>query len=328
MSCDASEYAWVEVTQEGEFQGRDGAGLLFFRDAMYLLGGWSRNLAHFPLQSRNDVWRSVDGVHWTEIKPNTYLDLTFDGTRDWEGRHTAGYAVFKDAMWIIGGDANNGHYQPDAWRSQDGITWTRTSDLPLPWGRRVLHYTAVLRDHLYVMGGQTMPIFVDGEPDVFYNDVWRTRDGIQWEQLPVVGPRWSPRGMIGGSAVLNDRIWILGGACYETPRRPRQFFTDVWSSPDGIHWDCVLESAPWHPRAYHDVAAFDGKLWVLEGGHKGNCKDVWYSSDGVTWHELPNTPWAPRHAASVMAFRNALWLVTGNNMQPDVWKLVRRGQES
>ncbi|MCK5803826.1 MAG: hypothetical protein KAI66_13380, partial [Lentisphaeria bacterium] len=88
------------------------------------------------------------------------------------------------------------------------------------------------------------------------------------------------------------------------------------------HWKCHLQSAPWHPRQYHEVAVFDGRMWVLEGWNKGNRNDVWYSADGVDWQELPDTPWPPRHAASVFVHDGALWMVAGNNMSSDVWKLV------
>jgi hypothetical protein len=79
-------------------------------------------------------------------------------------------------------------------------------------------------------------------------------------------------------------------------------------------------------RQYHDVAVFDDRLWVLEGYHRngGNRKDVWHSADGVHWEEVSNTPWKSRHAASVFVFDGALWMVAGNNMQPDVWKLIRK----
>ena len=50
---------------------------------------------------------------------------------------------------------------------------------------------------------------------------------------------------------------------------------------------------------------------------------MWYSEDGVTWHELPGTPWLPRHAASVCVFDDALWVVAGNNMTSDSWRLDR-----
>jgi len=67
----------------------------------------------------------------------------------------------------------------------------------------------------------------------------------------------------------------------------------------------------------------------LEGYHEngGNRNDVWCSADGVTWTQLPNTPWKPRHAASVFVHDNALWIVAGNNMESDVWKLVKSPTE-
>ena len=97
----------------------------------------------------------------------------------------------------------------------------------------------------------------------------------------------------------------------------------MWSSADGIHWEQHTESAPWMARQYHEVAVFDDRLWVMEGWNQENRNDVWYSSDGASWQELPDTPWDPRHAASVFVYDDALWMVAGNNMEQDVWKLER-----
>jgi hypothetical protein len=134
--------------------------------------------------------------------------------------------------------------------------------------------------------------------------------------------------MIGGNVVFKDRLWLLGGGTYDTPQHPqRQFFSEVWRTPDGTTWE-KHPDAPWTPRQYHDVAVFDDKMWVFEGWNQGNRNDVWYSSDGVLWHELPGTPWPPRHGASVFVFQNALWMVAGNNMTPDVWKLERANTEA
>ena len=161
-------------------------------------------------------------------------------------------------------------------------------------------------------------------------------DGRTWNRVAENAP-WVERGMIGGSAVFQDRIWILGGGTYDTPRIDRRLmYNDVWSTGDGANWELHTPAAPWKPRQYHDVAVWDDKLWVMEGCYHGaahrsmeeatgswNRNDVWYSSDGVNWSELPDTPWAPRHAASVFVYDDALWMVAGNNMFPDVWKLVR-----
>ncbi len=305
------EYRWTCVTEEAAFAARDGAGALVFQDRMWLLGGWNPgDKVHFPQICNSEVWSSRDGETWT-------LELR---QAPWEGRHTAGYAVFRDKMWIIGGDCLNGHYQNDVWCTGDGVNWTRVT-AAVPWGPRVLHYTAVFQDALWVMGGQTLPQFAPAA-EAFYHDVWRSEDGVRWERVLEHAP-WAVRGMIGGSTVHHGRLWLLGGGTYDTPDHPdRHFYHDVWSTADGLHWTCHLAHAPWHPRQYHDVAVYDGKLWVMEGYNSGNRHDVWYSADGLAWQEVP-TPWLPRHAGSAFVYQDALWMVAGNNMTPDVWTLTR-----
>lgn len=320
-----TRYAWVPVTQKAAFAPRDGAGALVFRDRMWLLGGWNPNdKTHFPRITNNEVWSSQDGLDWRLEKHNTFLGQYFDPKRDWEGRHTAGYVVHKGKMWIVGGDAIQGHYHFDVWNSADGKTWSLVNNgRPVPWGPRVLHHTLAFRGKIWVMGGQTLPQSAPSE-EIFYRDIWNTSDGVYWERVTPREPYWSARGMIGGSVIFKGRIWILGGGTYDTPRRPqRNYYNDVWSSPDGVTWTRHVEYAPWAPRQYHDVAVFDGHMWVLEGYNEVNRNDVWYSDNGVDWYELPTTPWNPRHAASVFVHRDALWMVTGNNLESDVWKLRR-----
>ena len=324
-SQEIPSYLWVKVALPAAFAPRDGAGALVHRNRMWLIGGWNpRDRAHFPRICNNEVWSSQDGADWTLVKPNTFLDRSFDAELDWEGRHTAGYVVYDDKMWIVGGDANQGHYMFDVWNSTDGEKWTYVNKRkPVPWGPRVLHYTLVFKGQIWVMGGQTIPQ-IGSEKEVFYRDIWTTTDGVNWTQVVPKEPFWPQRGMIGGNVVFKDRMWVLGGGTYDTPKTPkRKFFNDVWSSADGVSWQLHLKSAPWAPRQYHEVAVFDDRMWVLEGYAKGNRNDVWHSSDGVNWYELPGTPWKPRHAASVFVHDNALWMVAGNNMESDVWKLVR-----
>jgi len=324
-SQEVPAYRWTKVTMEGPFAPRDGAGALVYDGRMWLIGGWNpKDKQHFPRICSNDVWSSSDGLHWTVVKPNTFRDAGFDPTQDWEGRHTAGYAVFRGKMWIVGGDPIQGHYQYDVWNSSDGKTWKQAQPgQRVPWGPRALHYTVSFHNRLWVMGGQTLPS-IAREQEIFYRDIWNTADGVHWEKLHPVEPYWSARGMIGGSAVFHDRIWILGGGTYDTPTTPRRnFYNDVWSSGDGIHWKQEAAETPWAPRQYHDVAVFDGRLWAMEGYSRMNRNDVWYSADGVNWYEVPGTPWKPRHAASVFVHAGALWMVVGNNMESDVWKLAR-----
>ena len=311
-------YLWTPITFDAAFAPRDGAGALVFRDRMWLLGGWNpRDKVHFPHICNSEVWSSADGRDWRlecEQAP-------------WEGRHTAGYVVHRGRMWIVGGDANQGHYQNDVWSSADGAHWERVADA-VPWGNRALQHVVAHADRMWVLGGQTMPQFAGGE-ERFYDDVWCSTDGAAWTRALDHAP-WPPRGMIGGSAVLRGRIWLLGGGTYDTPTTPtRAFYNDVWSSTDGVRWTRHVERAAWPPRQYHEVAAFDDRLWVLEGYQPtGNSADVYCSPDGVAWQEVLATPWAPRHAASVFVFRDALWMVAGNNMRSDVWMLRRTSEEA
>ena len=320
------EYAWELVTAKAAFAPRDGAGALTFQGRMWFLGGWNPgDRKHFPRICNNEVWSSADGKNWRLDKPNTFLDKSFDRAKDWEGRHTAGYAVHQNKMWIVGGDVNQGYYQSDVWSTSDGKSWANANPgKPVPWGPRALHYTLTFKDKIWVIGGQTIPTFAK-EKEAFYRDVWNSADGVHWTEVKPKEPFWPQRGMIGGAAVLNDRMWILGGGTYDTPRNPtRLFYSDVWSSADGIDWKQHTAFAPWEPRQYHDVAVFDNRLWVMEGYYKANRNDVWHSADGVNWYEVPKTPWRPRHAASVFVHDGALWMVAGNNMESDVWKLTRK----
>jgi hypothetical protein len=322
----APEYQWEQVAARAPFAPRDGAGALVFRGRMWLLGGWNPgDKTNFPRICNNEVWSSADGKSWSLERANTFRDASFDATTDWEGRHTAGYVVYKDKMWIVGGDVNQGHYHFDVWNSADGKSWTLVNKgKPVPWGPRALHYTFAFRDKIWVLGGQTIPGFAPAE-EVFYRDIWTTTDGVEWERVEPQEPYWPARGMIGGSVVFKDRVWILGGGTYDTPQTPtRKFYSDVWSSADGVRWQRPTAEAPWKARQYHDVAVFDDRMWVLEGYAGQNRNDVWHSADGVNWHEVPSTPWKPRHAASVFVYDGALWMAAGNNMESDVWKLTRR----
>ena len=299
------------MTENAAFAARDGAGALVFNGKMWLLGGWNPgDKVHFPHICNSEVWSSTDGAVWTLENPEAA----------WEGRHTAGYVVHNDRMWVVGGDANQRRYQNDVWSSADGIQWHLVNS-HVPWAERALHYTVAFDHRIWVMGGQTLPQFAPAE-EAFHNDVWCSEDGVDWTRVTANAP-WPPRGMIGGGVVFRGRMWILGGGTYDTPGRPqRTFFNDVWSSADGVDWRRHVEFAPWEPRQYHEVAVFDDKMWVLEGWNQSNRRDVWYSCDGVNWQEVPDTPWAERHAASVFVHDSALWMVAGNNMFPDVWKLT------
>jgi hypothetical protein len=345
-------YGWGNASVQAPFAPRDGAGLLVYQNKLWLLGGWNADTAVFPKTTTNEVWSSPDGKKWTRVKPNTFGTSAFNPATDWEGRHMAGWAVLQNKLWIIGGDSNQCHYQPNVWNSSDGVHWTEVAS-NVPWGNRVLFYTVVFKNRLWVMGGQTLQLDDcqgPAAPEQVYNDVWSSSDGANWTLVkpssigraylgsakpppqPSAEPAtWSARGVICGAVVFNGRIWLIGGGVYGTPSNPEVLYNDVWSSADGVSWSRAIDHTPWNPRIYHDITVYDGHMWVI-GGHAadgdGNLADVWYSSDGVQWTQLPNTPWLARHAASAAAFNGVLWLTGGTadgGSQNDVWSLHNNG---
>ena len=72
----------------------------------------------------------------------------------------------------------------DVWVSDDrGATWEMILDTDTPghWPARAYFQAVTKGGDMYVLGGQD---FEDsGLNSNFYSDVWRSRDGVQWEQL-------------------------------------------------------------------------------------------------------------------------------------------------
>lgn len=290
-----------------QFLPHDGVGALVFQDKMWMLGGWNPNTA---LPTTNEVWSSTDGSNW---------DFVCDAP--WQRRHMAGWLVYNNRLWVVGGDDNTGNYQNDVWSSADGINWVEETD-SVPWANRATQIVTVFNDLMWLMGGQTINL----DPDVVtsgvvYNDVYSSADGVSWT-LVTPHAAWSPRGQIIGNVVYGGKMWIIGGGTYDV----RTYLNDVWNSSDGVSWNQVTASAPWAGRQFHNIAVFDDKMWVLAGGtaaSEGGSTDVWYSTDGANWTQLPNTPWTYRHAASVWVFQNALWFGCGSSaaVYNDIWKL-------
>jgi hypothetical protein len=288
-----------------QFRPRDGAGLLVFKDRLWLLGGW--NPSDVPI-TNSQVWSSSDGINWS-----------FICDAPWEGRHDAGYAVHDGRMWIVGGDKNKGHYQNDVWSSLDGLNWVLETD-NVPWANRATHYVLAFAGRLWLMGGQQ--IFESSPPYIAYNDVYSSVDGREWT-LVTPAAAWSPRGLIMGHTVFQGAMWVIGGGTYDL----RTFNNDVWRSVDGVTWQLVTASSPWNPRQFHCIAVYAGKMWVMAGGavqSQGGLDDVWYSSDGVSWTQLTGTPWVGRHAASVCGTSKALWFTCGSDQDVynDLWRLT------
>lgn len=190
----------------------------------------------------DDVWSSKEGITW----------IAETNDAPWEDRAGLSAVVHHGAIYVLGGsqgaDASTGgtgrELFNDVWMSRDGRTWTEVranaSHDPLMWTPRAGAAVVSKGGYIYLLGGERG--FTCGFDPVspcqpatetlYFNDVWRPRDGASWEKVtPSAG--WSPRPGH-QCVVLLDQIVCFGGygedPWYPTdPANP----TDIWSSCDG-----------------------------------------------------------------------------------------------
>ena len=319
-------YIWAERTDSAPWSARAGLRVVDLDGRLVLLGGRTPNQSTIPGDSQiwADVWESNDGgATWDSL-------LSGDEPGMWAPRAYFQAVVKDDAVVVLGGqdfsleenpfcalleqglepppglgidpDAPCPEFAPtsqffnDVWSSTDGVAWEQLT-AAAPWSGRAGLSAEVLGDHIYVFGGSqnddSSIVGAGGPARIYYNDVWRSADGIDWEQMTDAAP-WEPRA--GAAAVvLGDRLFLLGGedgfTCTPLPDCDAPYFNDVWSTTDGADWELVTESAGWSPRPGH-VCELVGEIICFGGfGLITNPTDMWSSADGATWTELDTPPW-------------------------------------
>lgn len=252
-------------------------------------------------------------------------DWKLVGNAAWQARDSQGEVVFRDKLWIFGGWYQSFEAPPrDVWSSADGANWNLVQK-DAPWKHSDLPMTVVHNDRMWLMGGWYNGRLPGHEAS---HEVWSSTDGVQWEQATAAAA-WTPR-IASGLVEFKGRMWLLGGIENYYFGDAKSLKNDVWSSADGKTWELATADAGWSPRAYHQAAVFNGRIYVFGGGnytpeyHAVN--DVWSSEDGVTWREeTAAAPWPPRLWFSSAVYRDRLWMIGGWSKTPternlgDVW---------
>ncbi len=241
---------------------------------------------------------------------------------------------------MIGGDSHQGFYNHDVVTSNDGVHWTEVlaPGLP-PWQPRALQISGVFGGALWTGGGQSL--LGPEEEFHYYNDLWRSEDGVHWSQVAEDSPgsetRWAGCGMNDGVVEFQGRMWLVGCGRYREVAG-HLLSNEVWSTADGVIWTRHTEP-PWKGKGWPNVVVWDGKLWILfgytqgdpgNGWPAGNANEVWFSSDGETWDVLPaDSPVPGSHAQGVAVHDDYLLYAGGNysfgfgaGLDKSAWRLV------
>lgn len=263
---------------------------------MFVIGGQDFNILSVPGPTGpisvpvsnffNDVWSSSDGVNWVQ--------QTADA--GWEGRAGLSSIVFGGEIYVMGGSKNDDSavvgpggpqriYFNDVWKSSDnGATWEEVA-AEAPWEPRAGAAVVVKDDYLYLLGGEDGFTCDSGGPRCppYFNDVWRTQDGENWE-LVTSSADWSARpGHV--AVVADDQIVVFGGFGLSTdptdPFRPSNPI-DMWASQDGAAWE-LLAASPWNAVSPEEIK-YDFDALVVNDGPDGAPSIYTFGGDRETFN--------------------------------------------
>lgn len=242
----------------------------------------------------------------------------------WQARDSQGELVHNNKLWILGGWFNSNEAPPrDVWSSANGKDWTLAGP-SAPWKHSDLPMSITFKDKMWMMGGWYNGRLAGHSAG---NEVWSSLDGVQWNSENQQAA-WSPRAAA-ALVEFKGKLWLLGGTENYYFGDKNSLKNDVWSSVDGKKWELETASAAWKPRAYHQAAVLNDKIYLFGGGNYvpeyKAFNDVWSSTDGIHWiEETPSAPWHERIWFSSVVYRDRIWLLGGWSNNPyknwnDVW---------
>lgn len=262
-------------------------------------------------------------------KTDAYAQLKPDWIQEspavaWQARDSQAEVVYKNHLWIFGGWFNSKEAPPrDVWNSTDGKNWNLINN-SAPWIHSDLSMSIVFKNKMWMMGG-----WYNGrlEGHSASNKVWSSTDGIQWKS-ETDKAAWTPR-IASAIVKFKGKIWILGGTENYYFGDKNSLKNDVWYSSNGKDWKLATTNAGWSPRAYHQAAVLNNKIYVFGGGNYvpeyHALNDVWSSEDGINWvKEISSAPWHERLWFNSVVYRNRIWVMGGWSNNPyknhqDVW---------
>lgn len=345
-------FSWTLITKKAAWSNRLDHASVWFDGRLWVMGGYNPGKVTGDTYLE-DVWSSEDGEHW---------DLE-TASAPWLGRRGHATVVFDDgtgeSIYLMGGfvvDESTGYreFRNDVWKSTDGQEWEQIKERSEPeldslydWFPRFNHTCVTANhggiDYIYLIGGATqLEGFNSTYSMKYFNDVWRSEDGITWEQLPNndFGYRSEHAATV---HPFTHRIYIQGGRHGKivegenNSSHPVPDFYWLWSSDDGINWTAENDTAEFYQgyltRSEHHMVFMDEQLFGFPGKTTSNVHLVFGESSNYTfWRNDPGNLWSvdsegsdfnSRYAYSIVEHDGKVWVMGGetgdHGPDNDVW---------
>ena len=229
--------------------------------------------------------------------------------------------VHKGAIFVIGGsqgdDASTGGTGRvlfnDVWMSRDGRNWKEVVGSGPRWSPRAGAAVVSKDGYIYVLGGERgfSCGFGDNNPcqpataTLYFNDVWRSKDGADWE-LVTDAAGWSPRPGH-QCVVLLNQIVCFGGYGEEPGFPPIAANpTDIWTSRDGETWTELMPPAapPWNGGSPADMK-YDFHALTVSGSRAGQKPSIMTFGGDRERFGLPDN-------VNAFLLDNDVWVLSSN----------------
>jgi N-acetylneuraminic acid mutarotase len=273
FSPEVLESKWQKLS-DGPWGPREGLMVASVGDQMILTGGRGTHGVGFA--GGADVWRSENGNNWTKAPEAPW------------GRRAYHILLGPDAsgcLYLMGGQTFS-EFRNDVWKTCDKAeTWTQVNK-QAPWGARAGLGGTMHNGKLIIAGGCHDNVPYDpGFFRTFYEDVWISEDGANW-QMQTNSPGWKGRSGPRLVSFENKLFLIAGERGFTTSTQ----LADVWSSADsGKTWQLVQASPSFSARSGHGVVIVPGYMLLIAGWPE--LSDLYYTKDGAQWTQSSGLAW-------------------------------------
>ncbi|MEO9893626.1 kelch repeat-containing protein [Aurantibacter sp.] len=197
---------WVLETDSADFPPRWSHTVTEFENALWLIGGSTVE----PFQSDavccgfNDVWRSTDGVNWTQIFDKSYGPNAVI-------QHAT--TVISNNLVVVGGNFWGGGKSLNY--SNNGYDWNSSKISPEFLGHQII----TEENLLWVTAGKRI---TGSYPHLTANEIWYSSDAINWLKANLSAE--FPARKEHTSVFYNNKLWIICGNDSEN-----NDLADIWS---------------------------------------------------------------------------------------------------